>query len=115
MWSGPIGQTLDPALYQTERWGLRAYKFDVPNGTYRVTLRFSEGYFTSAGRRVFNVQIEGQTVLLNFDIFRAAGGRSKAYDRSFTIEVRDGQLMITFIPLTSEPAINAIAVEMIRP
>jgi len=38
-------------LYQTERWGLSGYRFDVPNGSYRVELLFDEIFDYQAGKR----------------------------------------------------------------
>jgi len=49
----------DPKLYQTERYGNFTYQFTVPNGGYNVTLKFAEFYWTSAGKRIFNVAING--------------------------------------------------------
>ena len=70
-----IANTADGPLYQTERWnqGKLQYHFAVPNGTYAVNLKFAEIYFTSAGKRVFHIAINGQTVQSNFDIVAAAG------------------------------------------
>lgn len=44
----------------------------VPNGKYQVTLRFSENQYKAANKRVFDVRIEGATILTSFDIFVAA-------------------------------------------
>ena len=83
-----ITDTANPSqapLYQTERYGNSTYTFNVPNGTYTVTLKFAEFYWTSTGQRVFNVAINGTTVLSNFDIVAAAGGPLTAVDKSFTV------------------------------
>ena len=47
-----IGNTADDALFQSERyWGTEGgYAIDLPNGMYRVQLRFAEIYYTYAGR-----------------------------------------------------------------
>jgi len=68
-----IANTTDPILYQTERYGNFTYQFTVPNGTYNVVLKFAECYWTSVGRRIFNVSINGTPVLTNFDIIAAVG------------------------------------------
>ena len=36
--------TMDDTLYQSERFGMSEYRFDVPNGDYAVDLRFAEIY-----------------------------------------------------------------------
>src|ERR1700728_2679876 len=40
----------------------------VPGGTYQVRMYFLDWYFTQQGKRVFNVAINGSTVLSDFDI-----------------------------------------------
>ena len=45
----------------------------APAGKYSVTLKFAELYWTAKGGRVFNVAINGTTVLSNFDIFFHCG------------------------------------------
>jgi len=62
-----------------------------------VTLYFSEGYWTAAAKRTFNVVINGTTVLTNFDIFATAGAQNKAVQRSFTATANaSGQIVINF-------------------
>ena len=52
---------IDPTLYQSERFAKTlTYNIPVANGTYDVTLAFSEMVFNAAGQRVFNLTIEGQ-------------------------------------------------------
>jgi beta-galactosidase len=46
--------TDDDALYQASREGMKRYQFDVPDGTYEVTLGFTEGDY--AVRRSFVVE-----------------------------------------------------------
>ncbi|GGM90359.1 hypothetical protein GCM10010106_42390 [Thermopolyspora flexuosa] len=95
--SGDIAGTDDDTLYRSYNLfnGWSGYKFDVPNGTYQVTLKMVEDWATAAGHRRFDVRIEGTTVLTGFDIF-AACGRLTACDRTFTANVSDGQLNVQF-------------------
>ncbi|WP_322480436.1 malectin domain-containing carbohydrate-binding protein, partial [Thermogemmatispora sp.] len=64
------------AVYQSNRYG--NFTYTIPNLTagaaYTVRLHFAETYWSAAGKRVFNVSINGQQVLTNFDIYAAAGG-----------------------------------------
>jgi hypothetical protein len=96
--SNSIANTMDFPLYQAERYfeGSGAYAFTVPNGVYSVTLKFAELYVTGAGQRIFNVKLEGLTVLPAFDVFALAGGRYIAYDRHFAVTVTDGVLNVDF-------------------
>src|ERR1700722_3690491 len=61
------------------------YRFGVPAGTYSVTLKFTENWVTGAGQRLFNVTINGKTVLSDFDIFAESGGQWVALDKTFQV------------------------------
>ncbi len=118
----PIENTENNQLYQTERYrdnGTLIYEIPVANGEHGVNLHFAEIFFGlpgqgasgGAGSRVFNVDIEGQEQLENYDIFVAAGGAATAIVESFTgIEVNDQSLTITFTPITEFPKISGIEV-----
>ncbi|MFF0579665.1 malectin domain-containing carbohydrate-binding protein [Streptosporangium saharense] len=95
--SAPIEGTADDALYQTYNafGGGAGYALDLPNGTYRVTLKMVEDWATAAGQRRFDVRAEGVTALSAFDIY-ANCGRLTACDRSFAVEVTDGRLNLQF-------------------
>ncbi len=107
-----IANTLDPALYQTERWGNSAYQFSVPPGKYTVVLKFAEIYWTTTGRRLFNTSINGTQVLTNFDIVAAAGAAFTAIDKSFPVTVTGSSITIQFTTGSADlPKISAIAIK----
>ena len=88
-----------PEVYQTERYGDFTYTIPnlIPGAAYTVRLHFAEIYWTQAGQRQFNVAINGQQVLTNFDIIAAAGGPNKAIVKSFVSNAdNQGQLTIAF-------------------
>jgi hypothetical protein len=66
----------------------------TPGASYTVRLHFAEIYWNSAGQRLFNVAINGATVLSDFDIYAAAGGKDKAVVEQFTA-MADAQGRIT--------------------
>lgn len=106
-----IADTEDDPLYQSVRYNLDAYRFNVPNGDYTVTLKFCEVAYNTPGARVFDVSIEGEKVIENLDIFVAAG-KDRAHDRVFeNVAVRDGVLDVDFGKVIEFPAVAAIAVE----
>jgi len=114
-----ISGTVDDPLYQSERYwssacaqaGECAYAFDgVPSGTYSVTLKFAELYYTSANQRRFEIRAEGIAFITDLDVVAQAPGRYTALDRSFLVAVSDGQLNLDFIRHVGAPKINAIAV-----
>ncbi len=106
-----ITNTADPTLYKTSRYGPSfSYAITAPVGTYSVTFKFAEPVWSSAGKRLFNVAINGSAVLSKFDIFAAAGGEFKAIDKTFTV-TSSGKITITFTQGSAgNPLVNAIQV-----
>jgi hypothetical protein len=110
-YSKAVTGTNDPTLYQTERSGANvSYNVPVSNGTYIVTLDFAEMYWGAAGKRVFNVAIEGQTALQNFDIYATAGGAQIALQRTFSVTVSDGVLNIVGTASVDQAKFSAIEI-----
>ena len=69
-------------VYQSERWGKCTYTLPVKKGSsYTVRLHFAEVKL-DVGQRKFNVDINGQRVLTDFDI-AGEGGRDKAVVKDF--------------------------------
>jgi len=80
--------TPDPWLYATATRGLR--KCEIPllgeldgSALYTVRLHFSDPDNDAPGRRVFNVRLQGKTVLKNLDIVKETGGRDRALVKEF--------------------------------
>jgi hypothetical protein len=84
-----VAGTTDDPIYFARRWGAFTYNVPVPNGRYTLNLHFADSLYTVAGRRVFDVRIEGATALSNFDIAAQGGGRAKLV-KSFPVNVTDG-------------------------
>ncbi len=98
-------------VFEQYRFGAQAWDFPVVPGAYRVNLYFAETFPGTqfAGARRFDVAIEGETVLPEFDIFAAAGGGYAGIVRSFDL-VSDANLDIDFSVLVNSPAIQAIEI-----
>jgi hypothetical protein len=105
-------------IFRCEHWGDETfggldYSFDVPNGRYLVNLLFANVFTRTVkvGTRVFDVAIESQLVLDDFDQVLAAGGSGRAVNRSIIVDVTAGEgLQIEFIPVIDHPAIKGIEV-----
>jgi hypothetical protein len=114
----PIKGTRDWPLFQTFRYGrdkLR-YHFPVPDGEYQVELYFAEpwlgtgGGLDCTGWRLFDVAINGQTVIQDLDIWREAG-HDGALKKTVQARVTGGELVVSFPRVASGQAlISAIAV-----
>ncbi|XP_056173118.1 probable LRR receptor-like serine/threonine-protein kinase At1g53440 [Syzygium oleosum] len=118
-------------FYQTARlspWSIRYYGLCMMKGSYKVRLHFAEiqfsndETFSSLGKRIFDVSIQGHQVLKDFNIAEEAGGVGKGIYKDFdNVYVNGSTLGIhlywsgkgtTAIPNmgTYGPLISAIAV-----
>lgn len=111
----------DPApqlVYDTERWGPAAWTITGlnPKGGYDVRLHFVEFAHTAAGQRNFNVSINSEQVLTNFDIFATAGAADKAVAEEFYTQADENGIIEIETSLGTtgavdlNPTINAIEV-----
>ncbi|WP_187264808.1 malectin domain-containing carbohydrate-binding protein, partial [Pontibacter beigongshangensis] len=134
--SGTIGSksfdvagTTDDPLYLKYRFATSTsssvpgvpFSYEMPvrtTGPFTVNLHFLEPFYGApggkttglTGARVFNVDIEGQRVLSNYDIY-AQDGAGKATVKTFeNFYVNDGLLTITFTSVNNNAIISAIEV-----
>ena len=90
------------AVFDDERWDLDSgpemqWEFPVANGSYRVNLFFAEGCTCAqfANGRKFDVAIENDLMLDDFDVFATYGGFRPGM-QTFLATVTDGGLSIEF-------------------
>ncbi len=101
------------AVYQSNRFGNFTYTIPglAANASVTVRLHFAETFWTAAGKRIFNVTINGTQVLTNFDIFATAGGASKAVVEQFAATASSsGTVTIQFVTVTDNAQVNGIEV-----
>ncbi|XP_077226672.1 putative LRR receptor-like serine/threonine-protein kinase At1g53440 [Tasmannia lanceolata] len=93
----------DPGLYTTARLAplsLKYYGFCLQNGNYKVQLHFAEIMFAddqtfgSNGKRIFDVSIQGEKVLKDFNIEDRAGGPGRGISIPFNKNVTSNTLEI---------------------
>ncbi len=99
-----IAGTNDPTLYDTQRYGSSfSYSFNVPAGSYQISLLFAETYSGdfAKGDRVFNVAIDGTTVLSNFDVYGQVGGNTADVQVFNNISPSSGVITISFTGTSS--------------
>ncbi len=102
--------TVDDRIYQTERYRLDGYRFDLDDGTYTVILHFAETWLGGPDRRIFDVSIEGATVLDDLDIFSEIGQSTVLKQIFRGVVVTGGQLNIDFASSVEAPLINGIEI-----
>lgn len=106
-----------PNALKTARWaeGILDYLFDVDNGDYTVKLYFAENWEPSHGLRPMDININGLTVISNFDIADYAGGSNIGIEKIFSVSVNQGQLDISFVASEGaadpHPTVGVIIVE----
>ncbi len=114
----PIKGTNDWKLFQTFRYGKNKlqYEFDAANGEYLVELYFIEpwlgtgGGMKASGMRLFDVAINGKTVLNDLDIWTEAGTNA-ALKKTVKATAVNGKLVISFPESKAgEAVISAIAI-----
>lgn len=126
-----LGTDCNP-LYQTFVEGIEKYVFDVPDGTYRLTLCFvennpkspaaeliynlseSDESAISAGVRQFSVSINGNTLLEGLNLARDYGAL-RAVDFTTLAEARNGSgIEIAFTPQIGKSTLSGIRIERIE-
>lgn len=91
-----ISGTTADAVFQSERYGSTTYDVPVTNAKYSIKLQFAELYHSVAGARYFSVEVEGQTVFIDKDLFSDVGMDAaleivvpdvSVYDNALTIQL----------------------------
>ena len=115
--SVPAGTPM--AVFQSERFDPpggsdMTWTFPAAAGTYQVKLFFAEIYFTQAGKRVFNVSINGSTVLSNYDTV-ADVGAFKGVVKTFPVTTTSATptITITFAHVVENPAVKGVEVDQL--
>ncbi|KAM9331316.1 malectin [Gastrophryne carolinensis] len=86
----------DQVLYQTERYNEDSFGYDIAirdEGEYVLVLKFAEVYFAQSQQKVFDVRVNGHTVVKDLDIFDRVG-HSTAHDEIVPIVIRKGKLSV---------------------
>ncbi len=102
------------AVYQSERYG-RTFSYVAPRLTpgapYTVRLHFAEVHWVAAGKRVFDVAIDGARVLSHFDIYAAAGGSYRAVVRSFVANATSsGTITVAYMAIVDNAKSSAVEI-----
>ncbi|KAI3687715.1 hypothetical protein L1987_81417 [Smallanthus sonchifolius] len=128
-----ITGTLDSELYKTARVSpnsLRYYGLGLKNGRYNVELHFSEIQMDDSeswkglGKRLFDIYIQGERVVQDFNIMKEAHGSKSALVKLFETNVTNTNIDIHFkwagkgtccIPVQSTfgPLVSAIHVSQV--
>lgn len=122
------GTLYDP-LYETQRIGIKAFKADVPDGQYEVTLHFAELQAKFTGEalvynlstnavqqpaektRTFDVLLNGQTIISSLSNANYLEPQT-AYSTTAIVNVQNGKgITITFKALQGQAILNAVQIK----
>jgi hypothetical protein len=121
----PAGETDDPELYETGRWGHFSYAIPVTPGKYAVTLHFIARRQDLAGRQqaagadadattqahTFNVFCNGKAILRDLDVLKEAGDNRPLVRKITGLEPNaQGKLLLEFVPVSGYATVTAIEV-----
>jgi len=106
--SAPISGTTEDLIFQSERWA-KSFGYDIPvqNGEYTLVLKFAEIYFEEPGKRIFDVDVEGVTVIEALDI-AAEAGPDAAMEFVMNFYVGDENLDLDFTGVVQNAKVSAI-------
>ncbi|CAL8164424.1 unnamed protein product [Prunus armeniaca] len=103
-----------PFIYQSARVGNFYYRFNcLPPGYYYVDIHFTEIINTNGpkGMRVFNVFIQEEKVLSDFDIFSVVGANKPLQLVDSRVSVKeDGVVVIRFEGVNGSPVVSGIGI-----
>lgn len=125
-----VGTDDDP-VYQTQQNGIEQYRFDVPPGNYEIQLHFAEllgpstwpiPYNLNSGpavnetltRRVFDVTVNGKTLLENFDMAGQYGVSTAIRVKVMAIVKGSEGLVVSFLPREGTTVLNAIELKRVN-
>lgn len=121
----PIKGTNCEPVYQTQRIGIKQYRFDVPAGMYEVTMHFSEltgkkaaalpyeltgsdDAPSKAKNREFTVNANGAPIIEQISLARDYGSFRAVKIKTF-VAVESGEpLVLDFVPTKEDAVINGI-------
>ncbi|MEM8722965.1 MAG: malectin domain-containing carbohydrate-binding protein [Cyanobacteria bacterium P01_G01_bin.39] len=87
----------------------------VDNYSYEVTLEFTETKHDKANARLFDIYIENELVIEDFDVFSAANGNNIPTRQTFNILVKGNYLDIDFVAKIDHAQVSAVKIKSYSP
>jgi hypothetical protein len=114
-----VSGTPEPGLFAGERYGNFNYALPVDEGSYKLTLYFSEKYWGSSvsktggvGSRVFDILCNGVALTRRMDIAKEAGSGKALIKIYYGLRPNaQGKLIVSFVPDVNYASVDAIEVE----
>ncbi|GAL67213.1 beta-galactosidase [Jejuia pallidilutea] len=84
------GTENDP-IYQTQRIGIESYRFDVPDGTYELSLLLAE--LKTNDENIMDIMVNGKTIWSNINL-KKAYGNDRGIAKRFLVSSNDNKGII---------------------
>ena len=105
------GTDNDP-IYQTQRIGVEAYKFDVPKGTYELSLLLAE--LKTKDQNIMDILVNGKTIWSNINL-KKAYGIDRGVTKRFLVSVDDENgITIDFKSLKGKTRLSGIKLRKVN-
>lgn len=106
-----VKATPDVPLYYSYREGITDYRLDVPKGRYQLTLCFAESDTLKAGDRIFDVSVNGDTVIRDLDLTEEYGFE-ESVKRKFRVSVGEaGGITIHFKAVKGKALLSGLKLQ----
>ena len=106
-----IMNTDDEPMYYSYLDSIQSYRFDVADGRYRLTFCFAEAQRIGRGERVFDVVVNGETVVSGLDLAATAGFAQAVVKTIVTTARNGGGVQVRFVAAKGNPVLNGIRLE----
>lgn len=103
-----VANTDDDLLFSNRRRGNTTFSVPLGDGTYTLTLAFTDTV-KKPGKRLFNIDVEGQRIESSLDI-AARVGRRAALVVNHDVSVTGGTLEVSFTGVKGKATVSAICV-----
>jgi beta-galactosidase len=126
-----ILNTLANPLYQTQRIGLKAYRLDVPDGKYEITMHFAELVGSemttvlpynllarykkpTTEDRVFNIYLDKVKIATALNLPKRFGPAMAVSKKTVAIVRNDQGIRLEFEAIAGRPVLNALEVNRLE-
>ena len=122
-----ILNTLSNPIYQTQRIGLKAYRLDVPDGKYEITMHFAELVGSemttvlpynllarykkpATENRIFNIYLDKVRIETELNLPKRFGAARAVSKKTVAIVRNDRGIRLEFEAIAGRPVLNALEV-----
>jgi beta-galactosidase len=106
-----ITDTKDVPLYYSYLDSVQAYRFDVKDGEYKLTLCFAEGMDIQPGERIFDVLVNDSYIIKGLDL-SVTYGYARAVKKIFVVKATDGKgIAVSFQAKKGNTTLSGIRLE----